>query len=252
MASTLTFGPNIVTNGLVVYYDISNPASYPGSGNTVYNLIPSYSNITARLSGSGGSIPTFNSNGIKSYLNFDSSSQHWMYYDMPTMNPSFTAMVVAASPYSYGWVSLNNGSNIVEAYSPATPLSGFRIYVSPSDTAGGITYNIPYNTYYNLPTLIPSPINAPHYYYIGLDNSSANYIEGIDNTVTTGTATTTNRGIATNVRTTFSRFSEPYFSDFGGRWLNMNFYYYMLYNRRLSNNEIAQNYSALKFRFNLS
>ena len=182
-----------------------SPASYPGSGNTVYNLIPSYSSITARLSGSAGSIPTFNSNGIKSYLNFDSSSQHWMYYDMPTMGPSFTAIIIVASPYS-GWISENNGSSIVEAYPSSTPLSGFRLFVGSSNIQWGISSTAPGN-FFSLPDQTPSPINTPHYYYLSLDNSSANYIGGIDtNIASSGTATLSNRGTSTNIRTTFSRY----------------------------------------------
>ena len=43
------YNPNIVRDGLVLYFDAANTRSYSGSGNTVYNMALS-SSIGATLS----------------------------------------------------------------------------------------------------------------------------------------------------------------------------------------------------------
>jgi hypothetical protein len=42
--------PNIVTDGLIIYMDSTNPVSYPGSGTNLYNLVEGQ-NYTGSLSG---------------------------------------------------------------------------------------------------------------------------------------------------------------------------------------------------------
>lgn len=43
----LYHSPKIITDGLVVHFDANNPKSYPGSGNTLYNMTNNSANGTA-------------------------------------------------------------------------------------------------------------------------------------------------------------------------------------------------------------
>ncbi len=42
-------GPNIVTDGLIYVIDSASERSYPGSGTTVYPMVPSANNNNATL-----------------------------------------------------------------------------------------------------------------------------------------------------------------------------------------------------------
>ena len=58
-----------VTSGLEIYYDPSNAASYPGSGNTLYDLSPS--GVNATLVGSpadAGNWLTFTGGGAENLI----------------------------------------------------------------------------------------------------------------------------------------------------------------------------------------
>jgi hypothetical protein len=59
--------PRIVTDGLVYYYDFANQKCYPGSGNICYNL------INPSQTGSLGGAVTFNPSRL-GYLDFDQAS----------------------------------------------------------------------------------------------------------------------------------------------------------------------------------
>ena len=70
-----SFSPKIVTNGLVLYYDVANPRSYPGSGTTIYDLSRNGYNGTLINS------PTFDNtnggalvfDGVDDYVQFTST-----------------------------------------------------------------------------------------------------------------------------------------------------------------------------------
>jgi len=61
--SKVSYGPSIVTDGLILNLDASNVESYPGSGNIWYDLSGQNRHVTS-------SIPTFVSNGTSSYWDF--------------------------------------------------------------------------------------------------------------------------------------------------------------------------------------
>ena len=52
------YSPILVQNGLVLHYNIANTASYPGTGNTVYDLSPSGLNATTTSSIGASALPT--------------------------------------------------------------------------------------------------------------------------------------------------------------------------------------------------
>ena len=69
------YNPRIVTSGLMMYVDAANPRSYPGTGNTWYNL------VTGAIGGTRGGVGisstfngSFNFNG-NAYMTFDALPQ---------------------------------------------------------------------------------------------------------------------------------------------------------------------------------
>ena len=72
IVTSATMGPNIITDGLVLYLDAANSQSYPGSGTVWYDLSEQKRNVT-------GYIPTFISNGPLSYWEFpDTDNQRFV------------------------------------------------------------------------------------------------------------------------------------------------------------------------------
>lgn len=66
-----TAAPSIVLDGLVLYYDFSNPSSYPGNGYTINDL--STTNNTGSIVNEYGHLSYVDS-GSNSYFNWDSNS----------------------------------------------------------------------------------------------------------------------------------------------------------------------------------
>lgn len=64
--------PPIVTNGLIIHLDASNPLSYSGSGTTWFDISGQGANMIP------GSFPTYVFNGDKSYFNFNGTG-HLLY-----------------------------------------------------------------------------------------------------------------------------------------------------------------------------
>ncbi len=97
--SNVTYGPNIVTDGLVLYLDAGNPESYPGSGTIWYDLIGDNNGTLINES-----IGTTNPN----YMTFESNN-----YDYITLtsrlflkeSASFSVWVISNGDYT-----LNYGS----------------------------------------------------------------------------------------------------------------------------------------------
>jgi len=244
-------GPNIALDGLVVYYDFSNPKCY-STGDTVNNLMPIYPNITASLSGSGVSRPTLVSN---TYLNFNRLNENYMYYTLPSMGPSFTSILIASSPTSTWQATNTNVSSLIYAANASNPVSGYRFITNPSTISWDIESNSGGNSYSNaLSTQTPTPLTSLHYYYLSFNNTTGNYLCGIDtNSPSSGTILVpSNRGTSINTSVYFSRYHPLVTANFTARWLNSNIYYHMYYNRALSINEITQTYYALKYKYGLS
>jgi hypothetical protein len=62
-SGSVAYGPKQVFDGLILYVDAANPLSYPGSGNTWFNLMKSssFGFIDGEMSGSSAVIPSWDS-----------------------------------------------------------------------------------------------------------------------------------------------------------------------------------------------
>lgn len=219
-----TFIP-IVTDGLIIYIDVANPKSYPGSGTTIYDLSGNNNHGTlyngVGYSQSNGGVLTFD--GVNDYIG--------------TVGPDLSSnnyTVIGASRYSGGirkrvissWYGLNFSNWLLGHWENSTEnyfAEGFvsSLYAGPSDTnwriyagTGDITGDL-YSFYVN-----------------GLLNAGPNGSgSGGPNSFAIGSY-----GIGP---------SNPS----GGEWSTGEFSFLMAYNRVLTPEEILQNYNATKWRF---
>jgi hypothetical protein len=84
------YGPRIVTDGLVMYWDAANKKSYPGTGATIYDLCGTYHGTLANG-------PTFSTaNG--GVIVFDGTNDH--IYNSAINYSSGTSTVIGAARYS--------------------------------------------------------------------------------------------------------------------------------------------------------
>jgi len=76
----IAYNPRIVTDGLVLCLDAGNPKSYPGSGNTAFDLTRSGYNfeLTNGATTNPSNLGVFSFDGVDDYLNTTSiDSSFW-------------------------------------------------------------------------------------------------------------------------------------------------------------------------------
>lgn len=244
--STLSGGPNIVTNGLKVMVDVSNINSFPGSGTVLYDLCGNSNVIlngtTTVLSGSvSGSSLT------RPFINFEGAgSQNYAYFsDRTTFN-------VNNSSYEFFtfWRTFDG--------SPATLFSRetARFYIAAN--AGG-TLNAfirpsgfpTYNYESNISSANTVVVNTWCHIMFTVD-FSGNFV-AYRNGVNVGSVNISAFGggfISPNsndavLGSRYNGFNTPGTKMAGGMGL------FRFYNRALTAQEVLQNYNAQKSRFNL-
>jgi hypothetical protein len=227
--STLSGGPNIVTNGLVLWLDAANPKSY-ASGSTTWNDISRGGNNGTLVNG-----PTFNTgsggsivfDGTNDYVNCGNSttfniSQHsicfWFYPKQSSIREIiYKAATAASSPGPYEVYQYNN--NIAYRLNNTS---------SPSTTQIGT---------------VPLTLNRWHHISATYDNvTMKTYINSILDI---------NTSFATTLATTTGALNIGAYTD-GGYPMLANLASVQVYNRTLSAQEVLQNYNSLKSRFGLT
>ena len=209
-------GQQIITNGLVLNLDAANKDSYPGTGTTWYDL-----------SGNGNNGTLLNGVGFNPYQNggtltFDGVDD---YVSIPDIN--FTTATIDI------WVYINaySAGGAVFVYQSS---NGFEVW---SDLSGFIRYNK------NPSTGLTS---GPGFTL----NSWNNIVATSDGTVNKLYLNSTNIG-STNGGIFDNTSGDIRISGYGGYMVNGRCSILRMYNRALTNSEIAQNYNATKTRFGL-
>jgi hypothetical protein len=219
--STLSGGPNVVLDGLVLWLDAANTKSYV-SGSTTWNDI-SRNGLIGTLSGG----PAFNT-GSGGSIVFDGSN------DYADLNSN----------------SILSGSTAftIESFYRTTGTSNGAIFgnYGPSYTFNSVWFAGRYGIYINSSVYVPnSPLALGTYCMVATRDISGNVNLYVNNVlVASGSLpgsipTSINYRIGSDVNT----FAEA---------LTGNLYTLKVYNRALSRAEITQNYNALKSRFNLT
>lgn len=220
-------GPNVITDGLIVYLDAGNTASISGS-------------TWKDLSNNGNDATNFNSytlvNEYNGGVRLDGISQYFK-VTVP-LTRALTTIIFAKSNQS---TFSNSG-----IYSSARTTNGFIMHPQSGNT--NLRSYIATSYLEILPSLIPSSgIQLPHFYAIttnGIDKHTTYVSDNQSSTSTTNTsATRTDTPTSGNVYLGYD-YPNP-------RYGNITIYTYMIYNRELSPVEINQNLNALKGRFGI-
>ena len=226
----IVYNTSVVRNGLVFYVDAGNIKSYPGSGTTWSDL--SGNNLHMTMQGS----PTWNSGGY--FTNWSNSnyfdrtnSDVWSYVPLGDTPRTALALVEMGTVSGYQHVfHYGNGGSTNQTYGIAAYLGNL------SDHRWG-TSNIGTNT-----------LVAGTRYFLSVRHSAVytgarlGVNTSYQDVTTITTAATASGQFRIGIRT--STLTEAWPSD--GR-----IYAVMLYNRALSDDEILQNFEAMRGRVSI-
>jgi hypothetical protein len=228
----MRYGPSIVKNGLVLCLDAADRNSYSGTG-TVWKDISANNNSATLAAGPGYSF----SNG--GYFTFNGSTQ---YTQMSI--PQILSLSTITIECTINWVS-NNGGMFLGF--------GGGINYDVWTNGGNLGYNNGASNVVGISSATVTSLgligNFKHYTFVM--NSSGNlstnliYINGIQQTVAVRVGAD-GANVAFNSVLYLATWQSA--SSFFGNIACANF---RVYNRALSQNEITQNYNALKGRFKL-
>jgi hypothetical protein len=226
----LSHSPSIVMDGLQIVLDAANPRSYPGTGNTWYDL---RGNINFALQNS----PPFIANSAGGSIGFTAANYHWALSS--TNLPLMTRFSVEVWHYYTGTNTGNSPVIVTETYPGTTNSINFNL---GSTTNIGLLRIGYFNNGWN--ESIPYTLTANAWYHIvgTFDGTYLSlYINSVNqNTTLNGGTPTSNTG---GIRLMRRWDSDEYW---GGHLSTVR-----IYNRALSALEIKQNYNATKKRYGL-
>lgn len=234
---SISGGPNIIKNGLVLYLDAADDSSYV-SGSTVWKDISGNSNNGTLTNG-----PTFNT-GSKGNIAFDGVDDHVINSstsNIPTGNSNRTIQCWAYPKTDINCfiqLGTSGGGNqvyIVQYYNYPFPVVGtLYLFTDGINISNNITI-----TGSQLPIL-----NA--WNYITFGNSGQNWFYYLNGKSTlSGTWPTTLNTIGQKYIVGRRDEASPY------GYVNGNISQVSIYNRALSADEILQNFNSTKGRYNL-
>lgn len=222
----IQYNSSIVTNGLVLHIDAANKKSYPGSGTTWSNLVPSGENFTLTNSPSysGNNNGFFTFNGTNSYAVAANNTL------LDTQTPTVEV-----------WVKTNATTQTGFWFEKGSVNSQYALFQEGANiqwrmNIGGIT---------NLSTTTATYMNISSWYQVVgtyISGSRLLYINGVQVNSDAQTGT-----IATNT-------SGMYVGAYGtgtGYYYNGSLSICRVYNRVLSSAEIRQNFNAQRGRYGI-
>ena len=223
-------GPPSASDGLVLYLDAANSASYSGSGNTFYNL------VNASIGGSivGYASTPIDNTQIKS-LTFDGSNDFISvgslasFYTQGTISFWMKSLDITAN-YRNPFATNYNGLNVnVLRFEQGEGTGAFKCWFGdPSGTIASLSYSsISANTWYNVVlTWNQSTTTVTGYMNGVLDVNNSSWVRWPTSFVNVGIGL-----------------------GFNSRYFLGNIGQVSIYNRALSAAEIFQNYNASKKRY---
>tara|TARA_B100000900_G_C20507462_1_gene686498 strand:- start:392 stop:1078 length:687 start_codon:yes stop_codon:yes gene_type:complete len=226
----VAYNPKIITRGLVLALDAANSKSYPGSGTTWTDL-----------SGNGN-------NGTNANMTFESLNGG--IFDFATNSvstiPNSTSLNSPVSQLTIEAVVIFNGNSTDFIFEKGNVNSQYSLFSHGTD--------IVFRTYHdgdgNYDSLIQTKAlanitNGVYHHIVGSYNGSTKkiYVDGIERHTKnkTGNLVTTSNGAAVG---RFGGSSSGYFHD--GKIARVS-----VYNIGLTQNEVRQNYNAIKTRFGI-
>jgi Concanavalin A-like lectin/glucanases superfamily len=224
--------PSVVTNGLVLFLDSSNPASYPGSGTTWYDLSSTGLNFTGTASYLSAQ------NGLASGSAWSSASTSILNTDTHTL--SFYIKFNHSDTYPQG---TSSGFEKLFTYAPSGTDRSPGIWRYPNQRTLHWRFD-PGNTEADLsPTTFGVYGQGGYFalncwYHVCVSKNGAT-ATGYVNGVKVGTNTVANPKTSGNAAITL-------FESYPNASANMD--YVQVYNRALSDAEVLQNYKASQVR----
>ena len=233
-------GPDIVENGLVLCLDAGNRRSYPGTGTGWFDI----SGVNTNGTLTNGPTYSFADSGI---ITFDGSD------DVVILSPNTLFQFTNTQPFT------------ISVWCKWTQTSGFSTLFAFAQTSGPGYYL----------TLDKSLLRENAFFFDYFDGSSFRGIQGNINSITQNawinlTATSasnsvsdmkvyqngiltsyTNRGVGTPATPDYSGSNLQIGARGSGGYLQGNISSCMVYNRALNEQEILQNFNALRGRFNI-
>ena len=231
-AKNLFIGPvnPIVRSGLILYLDAAKMASYSGSG-TIWTDLSDNGNNATLLNGVGYDNGNLVFDGVNDYASIAYSSS----LDFPT---ALTISVWFYSGTSGSQILYLKGRTDADNYNPLLSSSGYYAWTGAngrSQYLPPVSY-IENNTWYNL-TVSHTSGSTPNVYRNGVLSTAHTFTEG------NGT-----RALGTNLNLVSINADIPRgtIGSFNGRISSI-----QAYNRALTEQEIQQNFNALRGRFGI-
>ena len=240
--------PNIITNGLVVHLDATNPKSYPGSGNSWFDL--SGFNNNGTLSGTTYntnklclSFSTANSSGCiitnSDSVNFNSGTGSFTFDFIVTLTAPITGTTSCffMKRSSLGGLGGSKGYQWRLTSNNATTASS----IVSVDNGNGATDTTYFSTSPSYNTLIN--------YTLTFDSTSKRlglYTNGVSNIVTLDSVMTGSPSYSNSFNLIMGRNVTS-----GSNSIDGDYYIFKAYNRVLSPLEVQQNFNAIRGRFNI-
>jgi hypothetical protein len=211
------YSPKIITEGLTVYYDAANSNSYPGSGNTIFDL---------SRNGNHGTLtngPTFSTDNGGAIV-FDGTDDYIQ----------FTLTYAGTICF---WGIADTGAD-----------TSFRALVATAATTDG-SLRMDAGSFR---AVAPNAANSDDYQFGYINEFMINGVSNLNTisgryVIPNGRTLTQNFFIGALGNKNVSTISHT----FMGRVFKGKMYRVMIYNRQLSNSELLQNYNAGKSRFGL-
>ena len=245
-------GYNLNTNGLQLYLDARNPTSYPGSGNTWYDLSTNVNNVST------GSMYYVNAGITSSFSSsYITGSNNTSSIDFYVPNLTTVATVEMVCRFNnYNWATNSSVTFGWDNYGVGFfPSNGFLHFFDASGAATGVT--LPY---------LGSSINGSQpvfgiWYYLVFEMNNGTigpnsmvdnkmWVNGVQQNLTSfGTPSLPNQNF-NGGNGAISKYKQLNPIDYNYNGIN-DYAFLRVYNRTLTQTEITNNYNYYKSTFNL-
>jgi hypothetical protein len=247
---SINYNTSIITNGLITCLDAANAKSYPGSGTTWYDLSGNNNHATIHnltyTSAYNGSFSF--SNDTSSYVTLSTNIN----YENLGASQNFTIMFGIQKLY-YGLYGNNYGDSEILLGSVTGYTYGWRI-IEGSNGTPGAAFTSTHNLTFSAPSRLPNNSSVNNLYMVDSVSTNRPVIFGVSQARNNVSGMINNNFYSTNGFTSYlgtgtsgsigniSNTGEGV-GAFGGL---MTFFH--IYNRSLTNDELSQNYNAMRGR----
>ena len=221
------YNPKIVSNGLIYCLDAANVKSYPGTGTVWTDLIrQSVGTIT--------NSPTFSSSDAGGAFAFSAASSQFVDVNIDLDNVFSAGITMQAWIKVPSYVGFNRILTVRDAAG-----TGYTYFIQISSTTGVIQFGTAAGQFTNGLTAVGTNtwVNVAGTCTYGASSIKI-YLNGIDNT-----------GSATGTPAYTANVGSLYIARLTTNYSNITLSNAQIYNRALTEQEILQNYNALKGRF---